>query len=81
MLGVILGGIDALTGTLYGRLLIAKVGLFLLMLAFAGVNRFVLTASSRLQILKMPARASSFIAAARSRSASPFSASSACSAR
>jgi hypothetical protein len=44
MLGVILGGIDALTGTLYGRLLIAKVGLFLLMLAFAGVNRFVLTA-------------------------------------
>jgi copper resistance protein D len=40
---MMLGGIDALTGTFYGRLLLAKVGLFLLMLAFAGVNRFVLT--------------------------------------
>jgi putative copper resistance protein D len=40
---VILPGLDALTGTLYGRLLLAKLGLFLLMLAFAGVNRFVLT--------------------------------------
>jgi copper resistance protein D len=40
---MILGGIDALTGTPYGQLLLAKIALFLLMLAFAGVNRFVLT--------------------------------------
>lgn len=39
----ILPGLAALTGTLYGKLLLAKIGLFLLMLAFAGVNRFVLT--------------------------------------
>jgi putative copper resistance protein D len=40
---MILPSLDALTGTLYGQLLLAKIGLFLLMLAFAGVNRFVLT--------------------------------------
>ena len=38
-----LGGIGALTGTLYGRLLLAKIALFFVMLAFAAVNRFVLT--------------------------------------
>jgi len=38
-----LDAIDALTGTVYGRLLLAKVALFALMLAFAGVNRVVLT--------------------------------------
>jgi copper resistance protein D len=38
-----LSGLEALTGTLYGRLLLAKIGLFLLMLAFAAVNRFMLT--------------------------------------
>jgi putative copper resistance protein D len=37
-----LPSIAALTGTLYGQLLLAKIGLFLLMLAFAAVNRFVL---------------------------------------
>ena len=37
-----LPGVAALTGTLYGKLLLAKVTLFLLMLAFAAVNRFVL---------------------------------------
>jgi copper resistance protein D len=40
---LILPNIEALTGTLYGQLLLAKIALFLLMLAFAGVNRFVLT--------------------------------------
>lgn len=40
---MILPSINALTGTLYGELLLAKIVAFLLMLAFAGVNRFVLT--------------------------------------
>jgi putative copper resistance protein D len=38
----ILPDMHALTATPYGRLLLAKLALFLLMLAFAGVNRFVL---------------------------------------
>jgi putative copper resistance protein D len=38
-----LPAIGALTGTLYGKLLLAKIALFFLMLAFAAVNRFVLT--------------------------------------
>jgi putative copper resistance protein D len=37
-----LPGVDALTTTLYGKLLLAKIALFVLMLAFAAVNRFVL---------------------------------------
>jgi putative copper export protein len=40
---MILGSIAALLGTLYGELLLGKIALFLLMLVFAGVNRFVLT--------------------------------------
>jgi len=53
----ILPSLDALTGTLYGRLLLAKLALFGLMLAFAAVNRFALT----------PRLASSNSANARSR--------------
>ena len=40
---VLVGGIAALIHTLYGRLLLAKIGLFLLMVAFASVNRLHLT--------------------------------------
>lgn len=38
----VLPSANALTATLYGKLLLAKIALFLLMLAFAAVNRFVL---------------------------------------
>jgi putative copper resistance protein D len=41
---MIIRNVDALLASRYGQLLIAKVALFLLMLAFAAVNRFVLTA-------------------------------------
>jgi putative copper export protein len=37
------GSVSALTETLYGRPLLAKIGLFLLMLGFATVNRLRLT--------------------------------------
>jgi copper resistance protein D len=37
---VLVGDLAALTGTIYGWLLSAKIGLFVLMLAFAAVNRF-----------------------------------------
>ena len=37
------GGIDALTETDYGRLLLAKVALFAIMVAIAAINRFALT--------------------------------------
>jgi len=40
---VLAGSIPALIGTDYGRLLLAKVGLFLVMLLFAAVNRLWLT--------------------------------------
>jgi putative copper resistance protein D len=40
---LLVGSVSALATTLYGNLLLAKIGLFLLMLAFAAVNRFVLT--------------------------------------
>jgi copper resistance protein D len=40
---VLVGSVSALTETLYGRLLLAKIGLFLLMLGFATVNRLRLT--------------------------------------
>lgn len=40
---VLVGNVSALTETLYGRLLLAKMGLFLLMLGFATVNRLRLT--------------------------------------
>ena len=36
---VLVGNVSGLTGTLYGRLLLAKIGLFLSMLGFAAVNR------------------------------------------
>jgi putative copper resistance protein D len=39
----LVGGIDALVGTSYGRLLLVKLGLFGLMLALAAVNRYALT--------------------------------------
>lgn len=40
---LLLGSVSALATTLYGNLLLAKIGLFVLMLAFAAVNRLVLT--------------------------------------
>ena len=40
---MIVGRVDALFTTSYGQVLLAKIGLFLLMLAFAAVNRLVLT--------------------------------------
>jgi putative copper resistance protein D len=40
---MIVGNVDALFASHYGRLLLAKIALFILMLAFAAVNRFVLT--------------------------------------
>jgi putative copper resistance protein D len=40
---VLAGSIEALIGTDYGRLLLAKIALFLVMLAFAAVNRLWLT--------------------------------------
>lgn len=40
---VLVGSAAALLGTVYGQLLLAKIGLFLLMLVFAAVNRFLLT--------------------------------------
>ena len=39
----LLGSVSALATTLYGNLLLAKIGLFVLMLAFAAVNRMALT--------------------------------------
>jgi putative copper resistance protein D len=39
----ILGSVTALFGTDYGRLLLAKIALFLVMLSLASVNRFRLT--------------------------------------
>jgi len=36
------GRVDGLTGTAYGRLLLAKIALFLLLLVLAGVNRSIL---------------------------------------
>jgi putative copper resistance protein D len=40
---LLLGSVSALVTTLYGKLLLAKIGLFVLMLAFAAVNRLLLT--------------------------------------
>jgi len=40
---VLVGNVSALTGSLYGRLLLAKIALFLLMLGFAAFNRIGLT--------------------------------------
>jgi putative copper resistance protein D len=40
---LLLGSVSALGTTLYGKLLLAKIVLFALMLAFAAVNRLVLT--------------------------------------
>jgi putative copper resistance protein D len=40
---VLVGSAASLLDTVYGRLLLAKIGLFLLMLVFAAVNRFHLT--------------------------------------
>jgi putative copper resistance protein D len=40
---LLVGTVSALAATLYGNLLLAKIGLFVLMLAFAAVNRLVLT--------------------------------------
>lgn len=40
---ILVGSIDGLTGTPYGRLLLVKIALFLLMVAVAVVNRFILT--------------------------------------
>ena len=53
---MIVGSVAALTGTLYGELLLAKIALFLLMLAFAGVNRFVLTSQLAIANLSIRAR-------------------------
>jgi len=39
---ILVGGIDRLTGTGYGRLLLAKIVLFLLLVVLAAVNRFIL---------------------------------------
>src|SRR5207302_6976335 len=39
---LLLGGIDALTQTAYGRLLLIKLSLFLLLLALAVINRLIL---------------------------------------
>lgn len=40
---VLIRDISGLTGTLYGRLLLAKVGLFLVMICFAAANKLVLS--------------------------------------
>jgi putative copper resistance protein D len=40
---VLVGSLSGLVGTFYGELLLAKIGLFLLMLGFAAVNRLRLT--------------------------------------
>jgi putative copper resistance protein D len=39
---MLVGSVDSLTGTPYGRLLLVKIALFLLMVGLAAVNRFVL---------------------------------------
>jgi putative copper resistance protein D len=51
----LVGGIDALTGTAYGRLLIIKVALFFAMVAIAAFNRLILT--SRIMRDAVPAAA------------------------
>jgi len=40
---MLVGSVAALVGTDYGRLLLVKIALFLVMLAIAGVNRLLLT--------------------------------------
>jgi putative copper resistance protein D len=53
---MIVGSVDALFATPYGQLLLAKIALFLLMLAFAAVNRFVLAPRLREASLSEAAR-------------------------
>ncbi len=40
---MLVGSVEALTGTRYGRMLLAKIVLFLVMLSIAGFNRLILT--------------------------------------
>lgn len=47
-----IGSADGLLGTAYGRIALAKLGMFLLLLMLAGVNRFVL--AERLRDLTRP---------------------------
>ena len=39
---ILVGRVDGLTGTPYGRLLLAKIALFLLLVVLAGINRLIL---------------------------------------